>query len=75
MEATQTTAPFLTQVRNVLSDSTYLSEKHLHIEAADGHVRIQGTVGTFFEKQMAQELIRRVDGVERIENQLQVNWS
>jgi osmotically-inducible protein OsmY len=37
-------------------------------------VRLQGTVGSFYQKQMAQELLRRVDGVERIENQLQVSW-
>ena len=31
-------------------------------------------MSTFFQKQMAQEAIRRVDGVEQIENLLQVNW-
>jgi osmotically-inducible protein OsmY len=36
---------------------------------------LQGVVGTFFQKQMAQEALRRVDGVQQIENNLEVAWS
>ena len=36
---------------------------------------LKGQVNSFFQKQMAQEAIRRVDGVQRIENMLQVNWA
>lgn len=74
MEATLTTHPLLEQVRGALKRSSYITPNQVHIETTDGHVRLEGTVGTFFQKQMAQELVRRVDGVERIENQLQVNW-
>ncbi len=35
---------------------------------------LKGTVNSYFQKQMAQEAIRRVDGVELIDNQLEVNW-
>jgi osmotically-inducible protein OsmY len=45
------------------------------VEATDGHVLIEGTVGSFFQKQMAQEVVRRLDGVERVVNQLQVSWT
>ena len=43
-------------------------------EAADGHVVLKGHVRSYFQKQMAQEAIRRVDGVQRIENMLEVSW-
>lgn len=69
-----TACPLFEQVRGVLTSSPYLSAKQFRIEADGGTVRLEGTVGSFYQKQMAQELLRRVDGVERIENQLQVNW-
>jgi len=74
MEAMLTVAPLQDQVKSVLSKSPYLSRKELRVEANNGHVRLEGTVDSFFQKQMAQELLRRVDGVEKIVNQLQVNW-
>jgi osmotically-inducible protein OsmY len=65
----------LSQVHCVLSNSPYLSSDTLLVETAeDGIVRLQGQVGTFFQKQMAQELVRRVDGVQRVENGLRVSW-
>lgn len=79
MEATLAAAPLLNprlldQVRGALSKSPYLTPKHVQIEATDGNIRLEGTVSSFYQKQMAQELARRVDGVDRVENQLQVNW-
>ena len=74
MQATLSAAPLLDQVRGVLSQSPYLTSRQLQIEAKNGNVRLAGTVGTFYQKQMAQELARRVDGVQNVENQLQVNW-
>ena len=35
---------------------------------------LRGTVGTFFQKQMAQESLRRVAGVSEIANELEVCW-
>jgi osmotically-inducible protein OsmY len=46
----------------------------VRVEAADGRVTLKGSVRTFFQKQMAQEAVRRIDGVQQIENLLQVNW-
>jgi osmotically-inducible protein OsmY len=74
MQAIATACPFFATVHGALTSSPYLSAKHFRIEAADGLVRLEGTVGSFYQKQMAQEVLRRVDGVERIENQLQVSW-
>ena len=69
-----TATPLQDQVESALSNSPYLSRKEVRVEASDGRVRLEGIVKSFFQKQMAQELLRRVDGVEKIENQLQVNW-
>ena len=75
MEASATLNPLLHRAHGTLSGSTYLSTRNVQIDANDGRVRLEGTVGTYFQKQMAQELLRRLDGVERIENMLQVNWN
>lgn len=69
-----TACPFVDQVQDALHNSPYLSSRQFRVIASDGLVRLEGTVGSFYQKQMAQELLRRVDGVERIENQLQVSW-
>ena len=61
-------------IRGALSKSHFLPSKHVQIETSGGNVRLEGTVGSFYQKQMAQELVRRVDGVETVENQLQVSW-
>jgi osmotically-inducible protein OsmY len=74
MEAAVAPSALLDQVHGALSRSPYLAPREVHIEADCGVVRLQGAVRSFFQKQMAQEVIRRVDGVERIENCLQVTW-
>ena len=62
------------EVHGALRRSPYVSGHEFQVEASEGVVRLEGAVRSFFHKQMAQELIRRVDGVERIENLLQVKW-
>jgi osmotically-inducible protein OsmY len=37
-------------------------------------VVVRGTVETYYQKQMAQEIVRRVEGVQKIDNQLEVSW-
>ena len=66
------------QVHSALAQSPYLSRRlfrrELHCEAQAGRVTLRGVVSSYFHKQMAQETLRRVDGVEEIENLLEVNW-
>ena len=57
-----------------ISSNPHLFRHDLRCSSKAGHVTISGNVNTFFQKQMAQEAIRYVDGVERIENQLEVTW-
>lgn len=62
-------------IHAALHKSPYLSAKTFQVEAGEGHVRLEGEVGSFYEKQMAQETVLRIDGVERVENLLQVAWA
>jgi osmotically-inducible protein OsmY len=40
-----------------------------------GRVVLRGVVPSYYQKQVAQEVVRMVDGVERVDNQLEVNWT
>jgi osmotically-inducible protein OsmY len=68
--------PLFERIHEALTTNPHVpSRRHVRVEAAGGHVVLTGNVRSFFEKQMAQEAIRRIDGVQLIENQLEVNWA
>ena len=65
------------RLAEALNSSSYFPRRHaMKFRADRGCVTLQGRVSTFYEKQMAQEVLRRVDGVTQIENQLEVaSWT
>ena len=63
------------QIHTAISSNPYLSGRKLRFETKQGRVVLRGVVGSYFQKQMAQEAVRRVKGVEEIENALEVAWS
>jgi osmotically-inducible protein OsmY len=58
-----------------IEKNPHLRRRKVHFEAHEGCVVLRGSVSSYYQKQMAQESLRRVQGVERIENQLEVNWA
>ena len=69
-------APSLSErVASALAENPYSPGIELRVEEAEGSVHLHGRVTTFFEKQMAQEIVLRLDGVERVENLLEVSWA
>ena len=68
--------PLFERIHEAITTNPHVpSRRQVHIEAEDGRVVLKGSVGSFFEKQMAQEAVRRIDGVEAIDNLLEVNWA
>lgn len=63
------------RVGAAIQSSPYLSGRTLRFETHQGRVVLHGSVQTYFQKQMAQEAIRGVLGVEQVENRLEVCWS
>jgi len=63
------------RVDSVIQGSPYLSGRNLRFETEAGRVTLKGVVNTYFQKQMAQEALRKVDGVTAIENELEVTWA
>ena len=60
------------RVSTALERSPYLSRRNLRFENSGGRVTLRGVVNTYYQKQMAQEVLRRVDGVSHITNELEV---
>ena len=67
-------SPLQDRVHCALEQNPYIAPKTLRFETSDGRVTLRGTVGTYFQKQMAQEALRRVAGVQEIANELEVCW-
>lgn len=68
----QTEIPLDDMVLTALSRSPYLAGRNLRFETEEGRVTLRGVVRTYFQKQMAQEALRRVEGVDEIQNELEV---
>jgi osmotically-inducible protein OsmY len=67
--------PLFERIHEALVSNPHVPAPQVRVEAADGCVVLKGNVRSFFQKQMAQEAIRRIDGVQRIDNVLEVNWA
>ncbi len=59
-------------VHSALVRNPYLSGRSLRFEAESGRVTLRGVVQSYFQKQMAQEALRHVDGIDEIQNELEV---
>ena len=67
-------SPLEDRVHCAIEQNPYIAPRTLRFETSEGRVTLRGRVGTFFQKQMAQEAIRRVAGVQEIANELEVCW-
>jgi osmotically-inducible protein OsmY len=55
-----------------LGDSSYRALSYLRCEYHEGVLTLRGHLPSFFLKQMAQELVARVGGVEQVANRVEV---
>jgi len=67
--------PQTNQILSKLTGNPQIRARKLKVQSSEGKLVIQGTVESFFAKQMAQESLREIDGICEIENHLQVCWS
>jgi hypothetical protein len=64
-------SPWLTDVE-FLHSNPYLVLKHISCDYLDGVLILRGCLPTYYLKQLAQETVADLDGVDRIDNQIQV---
>ena len=60
------------RVTSALQKNPYLNYSSLSCETKEGRVVLRGVVPSYFEKQMAQESIRSIEGINEIFNELEV---
>jgi osmotically-inducible protein OsmY len=63
-----------TRISTTIEKSPYLKSRNLRFETHEGRLVLRGVVNSYYQKQMAQEVLRRVQGIDHIENHLEVNW-
>ncbi len=64
--------PLTFRVNDALRASPYLSGSNIRFVANNGIVKLRGTTRTCFQKQMAQEILIGMNGINTIENEIQV---
>ena len=69
---TQLDIPLDDKVLAALEQNPHLAGRNLRFEAEQGRVTLLGTVRSYYQKQMAQEALREVDGIAQIYNELEV---
>jgi osmotically-inducible protein OsmY len=62
-------------VETALLKQANVPQRNLRFEASDGRVTLHGTVHSYYQKQMAQEALRRLEGVQAIDNKIEVCWA
>ncbi|GIX00007.1 MAG: hypothetical protein KatS3mg111_3339 [Pirellulaceae bacterium] len=71
---TPSSGELLQRVDTAIKTSPHLAGNRVFCQEEAGIIVLHGKVKSFYQKQMAQEVLRRLDGVERIINQLEVEW-
>ena len=64
--------PLKDKVLSALQCNPHLSRRNFRFETEQGRVTLRGVVRTYYQKQMAQEALRHIDGVDEISNELEV---
>lgn len=67
-------AALLHRVDSAIKESPHLAGHNVYCQEESGIVVLHGKVNSFFQKQMAQEALRKLAGVEKVINELEVDW-
>jgi len=62
------------QAQERLRAVPYISSRNLRCEHRQGLLILQGRVESYYQKQLAQEAVARLEGVAQVVNELEVTW-
>lgn len=74
METAQISIQLEDRVLSAIERNPHVPGRNLRFETESGRVTLRGVVRSYFQKQMAQEALRGVDGIAEIHNELEVTW-
>ena len=58
-----------------LANHPSMKGKNVRIQQEKRRVILEGDLDSYYDKQLLQEVVRRIEGVEEIENRLLVGWA
>lgn len=70
--STEVIVPILERIHEQLHQSNFREMRAVRCEVREGIAILKGHVGSFYAKQTAQELIRHIEGVVGIRNNIEV---
>jgi osmotically-inducible protein OsmY len=62
------------QAQERLRATPYVSFRDVRCEYRHGLLILRGQVLSYYEKQLAQEAVARLEGITRVVNELEVTW-
>jgi osmotically-inducible protein OsmY len=65
--------PLLKEIKRALWGCGYPELKQISIRVDGCEVRLAGTVSSYFQKQLAQEQVKRLPGVTTLRNEIRVS--
>lgn len=71
-ESTILASTQITENARRLLEERMMSARQITLEYREGVVFLRGQLPSFYQKQLAQETIRNLDGVEQIVNRIEV---
>ncbi len=66
-------APLLHRIDSAIRKNPYVLHRRVFLESAQGTIILRGRVDSYYQKQMVQEVLRGMDGIAEISNQLEVD--
>jgi osmotically-inducible protein OsmY len=65
-------SPLLHRIDRAIQQNPHATRRRIFLESTQGRVILRGKVDTFYQKQMIQESLRGIDGIDAISNLLEV---
>lgn len=62
-------------ISSAIERHPHLKRRKVCVHTEEGRVVLRGVVSSYYQKQMATEAVRRLEGVHTIENHLEVDWA
>ncbi|MCE3014682.1 MAG: BON domain-containing protein [Pirellula sp.] len=66
-----TSSPLLHRIDRAIQNNPH-ARRRVYLESVAGRIILRGKVDSFYQKQMIQESLRGIDGIDGITNQLEV---
>ena len=63
------------ELTRVIELHPHLKQARVRVQSRRGKVVLTGTVASYYDKQIAQESLRGLPGIETVQNLLNVHWS